>query len=162
MSVAVELSTNAVRHTASGKGGRFVVEVTWWMQMTRVAVYDGGSPDSPQVTEDLLREDGRGLLIVNTLSIRMGVGGDAQGRVVWADIPWAWRDLPSQPEFPDQFASAVREAKADLACRYPGVLIWFGSETCQWWALPSWRGRSELVSASSPQALARSLDVRRG
>jgi len=159
MSVAVELGTNAVRHTASGSGGQFVVEVTWWMQMTRVAVYDDGSPNSPRLTEDLLCEDGRGLLMVNALSVRMGVGGNAQGRVVWADIPWTGQDVPSQLEFPEGFASAVREAEADLACRYPGVLIWFGSETWQWWALPSWRGLGELMSASSPEDLARSLDA---
>lgn len=91
MSVAVELGTNAVRHTASGSGGQFVVEVTWWMQIVRVAVYDDGSPDSPRVTEDLLCEVGRGLLMVNTLSVRMGVDGNAQGRMVWADILWTGR-----------------------------------------------------------------------
>jgi len=158
MSVAVELGTNAVRHTASGSGGQFVVEVTWSLQMTRVAVYDDGSPNSPRVTEDLLCEDGRGLLMVNTLSVRMGVGGNAQGRVVWADILWTGQDIPNHLEFPEGFTSAVREAETDLACRYPGVLIWFGPETRQWWALPPWRGPSELVSASSPQELARSLD----
>src|ERR1700691_930218 len=57
MNVAVELGTNAVRHTASGIGGQFVVEVTWWMQMTRVAVYDDGSPKSPRITENVLCED---------------------------------------------------------------------------------------------------------
>src|SRR5260370_14884024 len=132
MSVAVELSTNAVRHTASGSGGRFVAEVTWWMQMIRVAVYDGGSPNSPRVTEDPLCEDGRGLLIVNALSVRMGVGGNAQGRVVWADILWTGQGIPNQLEFTEGFASAVRQAETDLACQYPGVLAWFGSETRQW------------------------------
>jgi len=124
MSVAVELSTNAVRHTASGSGGQFVVEVTWWMQMTRVAVYDDGSPDSPRVTEDLPCEDGRGLLIVNALSVRMGVDGNAQGRVVWADILWTGQDIPNQLEFPERFASTARQAEAELAYRYPGILIW--------------------------------------
>jgi len=100
ISVAVELGTNAVRHTASGSGGQFVVEVTWWMQMTRVAVYDDGSPNRPRVTEDLLGEDGRGLLMVNALSVRMGVGGNAQGRVVWADIAWPGQNMPNQLEFP--------------------------------------------------------------
>ena len=69
MTVAVELGTNAVRHTASGSGGR-------------VAVYDAGSLKSPRVSENVLSEDGRGLLMVNALSARMGVGGNAQGRVV--------------------------------------------------------------------------------
>ena len=124
MSVAVELGTNAVRHTASGSGGQFVVVVTCWMQMTQVAVYDDGSPNNPRLTEDLLCEDGRGLLMVNALSVRMGVGGTAQGRVVWADIPWTGQDIPSQLEFPEGLAFVVHEAEADLACRYPGLLIW--------------------------------------
>jgi serine/threonine-protein kinase RsbW len=101
MSVAVELGTIAVRHTASGSGGQFLVEVTRWMQMTRVAVHDDGGLNSPRVAEDLLSEDGRGLLMVNALSVRMGVGGNAQGRVVWADIRWTGQDIPNQLEFPE-------------------------------------------------------------
>ena len=100
ITVAVELGTNAVRHTASGSGGKFVVEVTWCAQMTRVAVYDDGGLNSPRVTEDLMCEGGRGLLIVNALSVHMGVWGDAQGRVVWADILWTGQNRPSELEFP--------------------------------------------------------------
>jgi hypothetical protein len=81
MTVAVELGTNAVRHTASGSGGR-------------VAVYDAGSLKSPRVSENVLSEDGRGLLMVSALSARMGVGGNAQGRVVWADIPLTLSERP--------------------------------------------------------------------
>ena len=157
-SVAVELCTNAVRHTASGQG-RFAVEVTWTVQTVRVAVFDSGAPDGPRVIEDPLREDGRGLLMVNTLSARRGVSGDARGRVVWADILWAGQSVPGQPEFPDGFLSAIRDAEADLARRYPGLLVWFGSETWQWWALPSRRGPGGLVAASSPQELAQLLDA---
>ena len=142
-SVAVELCTNAVRHTVSGQGS-FAVEVTWTAQMVRVAVFDSGAPDGPRVIEDPLREDGRGLLMVNTLSARRGVTGDARGRVVWADILWAGQSVPGQPEFPDGFLSTIRDAEADLARRYPGVLVWFGSETWQWWALPSRRGPGGL------------------
>ena len=157
-SVAVELCTNAVRHTVSGQG-RFAVEVTWTAQMVRVAVFDNGAPDGPRVIEDSLREDGRGLLMVNTLSARRGVSGDARGRVVWADIIWAGQSVPGQPEFPDGFMSAIRDAEADLARRHPGSLVWFGSETWQWWALPSRRGPGGLVAASSPQELAQLLDA---
>ncbi len=138
VSVAVELGTNAVRHTASGSGGQFAVEVTWSVQMARVAVYDGGAPDGPRVIEDPLGEDGRGLLMVNTLSVRSGVSGNAQGRVVWADMLWAGPGGPGQPEFPDGFATAIREAEADLARRYPGVLIWFG--------LGNWIGMQGLAA----------------
>ena len=115
VSVAVELGTNAVRHTASGNGGLFVVEVTWWMQMARIAVYDDGSPDHPRVTEDPLCEDGRGLLMVSSLSARMGVGGNEKGRVVWADIPWTGQAVPSHSAFAEGAAPAARDAKP--ACR---------------------------------------------
>jgi anti-sigma regulatory factor (Ser/Thr protein kinase) len=106
MSAAVELGTNAIRHTASGSGGQFVVEVTWWIKLARVAVYDDGSPSCPRLTEDLLCEDGRGLLMVNALSVRMGVEGNAHGRTVWADIPWTGQDMPGQLEIPAEFAAA--------------------------------------------------------
>jgi serine/threonine-protein kinase RsbW len=42
--VATELGTNAVRHTASGRGAWFAVEVTWHRSVVRVAVADGGAP----------------------------------------------------------------------------------------------------------------------
>jgi len=102
---------------------------------------------------------GRGLLMVNLLSVRRGVSGNAQARAVWADMLWAGPGGPGQPEFRDGFATAIRKAEASLARRYPGVLIWFGSETWQWWALPSWPGPGGLVSASSPEELAQLLDA---
>jgi anti-sigma regulatory factor (Ser/Thr protein kinase) len=119
VSVAVELGTNAVRHTASGSGGQFMVEVTWRIRMTRVVVYDDGSPNSPRLTEELLCENGRGLLMVNALSVRMGVEGDALGRAVWADIPWTGQDITSQLEILAGFASAAREA--ELITRSPAM-----------------------------------------
>jgi hypothetical protein len=67
--------------------------------------------------------DGRGLLMVNALSFRMGVEGNAQGRVVWADIPWTGGDIPSRLEIPARFASAAREAESCArrpAMTYPG------------------------------------------
>jgi serine/threonine-protein kinase RsbW len=122
-SVAVELSTNAVRHTASGSGGQFVVEITWWMQVIRVAVYDDGSPGSPRITEDLLCEDGRGLLMVDALSVGMGVRGNERGRTVWADLPWTGQDTANQLELSEELAFAVREAAVVPAGRpyLPGL-----------------------------------------
>ena len=86
--VATELGTNAVRHTASGRGGWFAVEITWHRQAVRVAVADGGAPGAPQVLDDPAGEHGRGLLVVRGLSARTGVCGDHRGRLVWADVPW--------------------------------------------------------------------------
>jgi anti-sigma regulatory factor (Ser/Thr protein kinase) len=92
LSVATELGSNAVRHTASGRGGWFAVEVTWLEPVLRVAVADCGSPAEPRVMEDTDGERGRGLLLVRRLSLRTGVRGDQRGRLVWADCAYG---LPS-------------------------------------------------------------------
>jgi anti-sigma regulatory factor (Ser/Thr protein kinase) len=86
--IASELGTNAVRHTASGQGGKFGVEVTWSGSALRVAVADEGAPGGPRMTDDPLAESGRGLLVVRSLAVRTGARGDHVGRVVWADISW--------------------------------------------------------------------------
>jgi serine/threonine-protein kinase RsbW len=95
--VATELGTNAVRHTASGRGGWFAVEISWHQQCVRVAVTDSGAPDGPRMIDDPLAVHGRGLRIVQGLSARTGVCGDHQGRLVWADIPWPCTDVPRPP-----------------------------------------------------------------
>jgi hypothetical protein len=87
--VATELGTNAVRHTASGRGGWFSVEITWLGAALRVAVADGGAVSGPRVIDDPAAEHGRGLLVVQGLSVRSGVRGDHRGRTVWADVPWS-------------------------------------------------------------------------
>lgn len=87
VSVATELSGNAILHTASGQGGWFTVEITRSGPTIRVAVADWGAPTGPRVVDDPTGEDGRGLLVVQGLSSRLGVCGDHRGRVVWADAP---------------------------------------------------------------------------
>jgi serine/threonine-protein kinase RsbW len=86
--VATELASNAVKHTRSGRGGWFAVEVTWHPQAVRVAVADCGGPLEPRVLDDPAAEHGRGLLIVRGLSVRTGMTGDWRGRLVWADVAW--------------------------------------------------------------------------
>jgi anti-sigma regulatory factor (Ser/Thr protein kinase) len=89
IAVATELSSNAIKHTASGQGGGcFGVEITWHGPVIRVTVADRGAPGEPQVIQDPLAENGRGLLVVNGLAARTGVCGDARGRQVWADLLW--------------------------------------------------------------------------
>lgn len=95
ISVATELASNALRHTASGHSGRFTVEVAWGESAVRVGVADGGSPTEPHVIQDPAAEHGRGLLLVDGLSERTGVAGDHRGRLVWADIAWNSRDFPA-------------------------------------------------------------------
>jgi hypothetical protein len=95
ISVASELASNAVQHTASGRGGWFAVEVAWPGPVVRVAVADGGAPDGPRAIDDPDSEHGRGLLVVAGLSARTGVCGDSRGRLVWADVPWADAGAPT-------------------------------------------------------------------
>jgi hypothetical protein len=110
ISVAVELGTNAIQHTASGDGGWFTVEVACLGPVIRVAVTDEGGPGVPcltgeplssgdlaldgdldgdldnEIAGDCESDCGRGLLIVRALSVSSGVCGNARGRTVWAEI----------------------------------------------------------------------------
>lgn len=97
LSVASELGSNALQHTGSGQpGGWFAVEVTWDRIVVQVTVADGGGPAEPRVINDPDGERGRGLMLVNGLSVRTGWTGDRNGRFVWAQIAW-----PCQPAVPD-------------------------------------------------------------
>jgi len=99
--VAVELVTNAIRHTASGRGGLVMVEVTWCGTVLRVAVADNGAAGGPRLTAGPagLGEGGRGLHLVRALADSTGVCGDHRGRLVWADIAWSG-GRPSGPPLP--------------------------------------------------------------
>jgi histidine kinase-like protein len=156
--VATELGSNAIKHTASGRGGWFAVEIVWhehpaWV---RLAVADGGAPDGPREIDDPLAENGRGLMLVRGLSARTGVSGDQRGRVVWAEIPWAVHAAAASPAH-DPFEAAIREGMAALAVRFAGVPIWYGRSTMQWWALVA---GDMLLTAPSPQELASLLHRR--
>jgi serine/threonine-protein kinase RsbW len=101
-----ELCTNAIRHTRSGDGGVFTVEVTRPRAgVARVAVTDAGGVGEPRVRpggrrfEGLLdypsdvsdlAEGGRGLSLVAALTSRWGycAAGPAGGRTVWAEATW--------------------------------------------------------------------------
>jgi len=149
--VATELASNTLRHTASGRGGWFAVEITWHEPVVRVAVADRGGPTEPQVIEDPAAEHGRGLLVVRGLSVRTGVSGDHRGRLVWADVRWEGTVPAATATASDPYEAAIREGEVALARRFAGVPAWFGRSTLQWWALPNTGG---LVSAPSAQDLA--------
>ncbi len=117
LSVATELGTNAICHTASGRGGWFVVEIVWSQLMVRVAVTDDGAPDGPRLIDDPAGEHGRGLVVVAALSARTGVCGDHRGRLVWADVPWG----------PAVRLPGVRAARVACPC---GPAGWEGAITC--------------------------------
>jgi Histidine kinase-like ATPase domain len=149
-SVATELGTNAIRHTASGQGAWFAVEITWHQLAVRVAVADCGSPAEPRVIDDPGGEHGRGLLLVQGMSVRTGVCGDHRGRLVWADIPWGDTGAAASASAQDRYEAAIGDDQAGLATRFTGVPAWFGRCTLQWWALAD----GELVTAPSAQELA--------
>jgi serine/threonine-protein kinase RsbW len=148
--VATELASNTLRHTASGRGGFFVAEVTWYRSVVRVAVADEGGPAEPHVIDDPAAERGRGLLLVRGLSVRMGVVGDQRGRLVWADVPWADPAEVGQA-LADPYEVSIRDGEAALARRFAGVHAWFGRSTLAWWALA---GPDELVTAPTARELA--------
>lgn len=89
ISVATELGSNALRHTSSGQGGWFAVEITRYPSVVRVVVADEGGTAEPHLVDDPAAEHGRGLLLVRGLSVRTGVAGDQHGRTVWADVAFA-------------------------------------------------------------------------
>jgi hypothetical protein len=149
ISVASEIASNAVVHTASGRGGWFAVEVTWSGPVVRVAVADGGARTGPRMAADPTGEHGRGLVVVVALSARTGVCGGPGGRLVWAEIPWDAGAVASGSGR-DPFEVVIGEGEAGLASRFASVPAWFGRSTLQWWAL----ARGGLVSAPSAQELA--------
>lgn len=87
--LASELATNAVRHTASGADGTFIVLVKAEYGRVRVEVHDLGSDTEPAI--GLLGspgESGVGLAIVETVATRWGFHGSQFGRVVWFEMDW--------------------------------------------------------------------------
>jgi serine/threonine-protein kinase RsbW len=121
LAVANELASNAICHTASGRGGFFAVEVTWSRSLVRVAVADGGGPAEPRVIEDQGAEHGRGLLLVRGLSVRTGFAGDQRGRLGWAEISWGDAAAPASasPQVPRE--AAAGEWEAALARRFASM-----------------------------------------
>jgi anti-sigma regulatory factor (Ser/Thr protein kinase) len=123
ISVAVELGTNAVQHTASGDGGWFTVEVACLGPVIRVAVTDEGAPGSLFLSGDPLTDPagasgdlgasgdgdsdrGRGLLIVRALSVASGVCGNPSGRTVWAEVAAPPQGRSSSPSASSAMASS--------------------------------------------------------
>jgi hypothetical protein len=151
ISVANELASNAIRHTASGHGGRFAVEIAWHEAVVRVTAADGGGPAEPRLMDDPVAEHGRGLLLVRGLSLCTGVIGNQRGRLVWAEIAWDAPDAAAQESAQDPYEAVINEGEAALARRFGDVPTWFGRSTLAWWALA---GPGALVSAPSARELA--------
>jgi hypothetical protein len=157
ISVATELGSNAILHTASGRGGWFTVELTWNQSTVRVAVADHGSPAEPHTINDPDGEHGRGLLLVHGLSAQTGVTGNEQGRTVWAEIAWDGPSPDTDLAVVGPCEAEIRDGEAALAGHFAGVPIWFGRATQAWWALA---GPSDLVTAPTAPELAALLSRR--
>lgn len=81
-----ELVANALRHTKSGQGGEFAVDVLHAAGRTAVSVTDQGGPAEPVAADptDVLAECGRGLRTVSLLADGWGWHGNERGRRVTA------------------------------------------------------------------------------
>lgn len=87
--LASEIATNALRHTASGLDGTFVVLVDAADGSVRVEVHDLGSDTAPSVCRSgSPEESGAGLALVETVADRWGFHGSPFGRVVWFEMDW--------------------------------------------------------------------------
>jgi two-component sensor histidine kinase len=84
-----ELVTNAIAHTASGRGGKVIVTVYRGDTGVRVDVLDDGSDQVPAVHRvGEARESGFGLGLVDLMADRWGHCGGRRGRVVWFMLGW--------------------------------------------------------------------------
>lgn len=81
--LASELASNAIRHTTSGAGGRFVVGVRRDPTAIRVEVRDQGCPTRPRLPWVARQEKWHGLSLVEMLSDDWGIDGDPHGHTVW-------------------------------------------------------------------------------
>ena len=84
-----ELVTNAIAHTASGRGGKVIVTVYRADTRVRVDVHDDGSDQAPVVHPvGEARESGFGLGLVELMADRWGHCGGRRSRVVWFMLEW--------------------------------------------------------------------------
>jgi hypothetical protein len=125
VTAANELSSNAIVHTSSGRGGMFVVEITWCGPVVRVAVADGGGPGEPREVDDPGSVHGRGLRVVRGLSVRSGARGDHRGRTVWAEIRWADPGVVA-PASPQHQHEAIQDSQAGPAGGLAAGMTWRG------------------------------------
>jgi anti-sigma regulatory factor (Ser/Thr protein kinase) len=95
--VLSELISNALRHASPLPGS--TLEVSWALRSdsVEVAVSDGGGSGMPRMNEPgNFAVGGRGLSIVDRLSLRWGVcgGRDQAEKKVWAEVPVLYGGAP--------------------------------------------------------------------
>jgi serine/threonine-protein kinase RsbW len=174
ISVAVELGTNAVQHTASGNGGWFTVEVASLGPMLRVSVTDEGAergpslatdpddqPNSPDPDLDALAgarcDRGRGLLIVRALAVTCGVCGNASGRTVWAEVAQSPAQTEAQAEIPTQAQAGTPNQPQPHTRIHTRTPIFSRPGAPGTPGTANGQGRSSRPSPSSAMAISRTL-----
>jgi anti-sigma regulatory factor (Ser/Thr protein kinase) len=95
-----ELSTNAVQHSATGRGGTFIVAISHGPGRVRVTVTDGGSATRPAVAPEAaeLAVSGRGLLLVDVLADRWGYASELGHGALGASGA-VWFELACRPAY---------------------------------------------------------------
>jgi hypothetical protein len=168
LTITAEYFSNAIRYSASGQpGGLAVINLSWHPPVMRIAVIDGGGPDTPRTLDepytcdpDGFDERGRGRRMVEELACRTGVLGDPSCRVCWADLRWP--DAPFAPEsaLERTLTDGIVRQERDLASRFPESTCWFGRTTWRWWGIrwaPQGTDIHTMISASSADELAAAL-----
>ncbi|MFB4302914.1 ATP-binding protein [Actinomadura sp. NTSP31] len=85
--VVDELAANGIRHTASGKGGKFTISLWAGRGVLRAEVTDDGANGARPVVRTVPEgESGRGLHIVGALASRWGYRPEGAGTTVWAEF----------------------------------------------------------------------------
>ncbi|MDX6742926.1 ATP-binding protein [Actinocorallia sp. A-T 12471] len=93
--IVTELATNAIRHTPSGEGGWFGVEVTRNTAIVKLSVTDlGDGKGLNWDNSEFLDEGGRGLFVVRQMARSVGAARlQGLGHVVWATLQTAERRM---------------------------------------------------------------------
>jgi anti-sigma regulatory factor (Ser/Thr protein kinase) len=79
-----EAFTNGVLHTASGQGGKVTVRFATLGDLIVVEVTDDGAGGGrPHLCDDLMGLHGRGMRIVDTLTVDWGIRPDGDRTTVW-------------------------------------------------------------------------------
>ncbi|WP_165959144.1 ATP-binding protein [Actinomadura sp. KC345] len=83
-----EAFTNAVEHTASGRGGTVTVMLSLdGGDVVAEVADDGALGERPLMRDDPLAEDGRGLRIIDALTLAWGTRADGHRTTVWMRFP---------------------------------------------------------------------------